>query len=83
MAKINLKLIADSQSHYAVRKNMENFLDITFRTKNYANLEFMIKESLFMTSEENYECHVKNAENKWLSALRIASMFEDGIDPSN
>ena len=42
----------------------------------------MVKESLFMTSEENYETHVKNAENNWLSALRVAMMYEDGIDPS-
>ena len=61
---------------------MESFLDITFRTKNYHNLEFMIKESLFLTSEENYEIHRKNAENNWLAALRVAIMYEDGIDPS-
>ena len=61
---------------------MESFLDLTFRTKNYKNLEFMIKESLFMTSEENYDIHVKNAENNWLCSLRVAIMYEDGIDPS-
>ena len=83
MANNNLQYILNSLSNYAIRKYMANFLDITFRTKNYKNLEFMVKQSLFMTTEENYDTLYKNAKkNDWLSALRIAMMYEDGIEPS-
>ena len=61
---------------------MEKFLDIVFITKNFNNLEFIVKESLFLTSEENYENMLKEAETCWLSALKIAIMLEDGLPPS-